>query len=258
MPRLKKDNVIIYLQGGKGSFSADVIYNVNASGEFYCQVPENIMSYFEEYKKYDGGVVCHKNKVDKLTIYATTLNSLESVIKDALRAVNKPVVTMEHVIQYNIESHVSFAETPNGEVFPNAGYPGAEWRSLGENDMYGAHYASRRADGGYSLCVGAKALTKITTKVGNKVTVDYHAYYKDGSHHNRKNPAEKLNSWCSFNLPSNPKEMPYTDEAALFFHNIMLGMAKISKQIQEATFDQENLLALIESGAGNLLTSPND
>lgn len=256
MPRLKKDKVIIYLPNGKGSFSADVVYNVNANGEFYCQIPENIVSYFEERKRYDGDVLCHRNKVDCLAIYATTLNALENTVKDALRAVNKPTVTTEHVIQYNIESHVSFAENPDGEVFPNAGYPDAEWRPLGENDMYGNHYASRRSQGGYSLCVGAKALTKVTTKVGDKVTVDYQTYYKDGSHHNHKNPAEKLNSWCSFNLPDNCKEIPYTDEAALFFHNIMLGMAKLSKQIQEATFDQENLLSLIESGAGNLLASP--
>ena len=69
-----------------------------------------------------------------------------------------------------------------------------------------------------------------------------------------QNPAQMLNSWTAFTLPDNAKEIPYTNEAALFFHNLMFGMAKISKQIQEATFQQNNLLELIESGTGNLLS----
>lgn len=46
-------------------------------------------------------------------------------------------------------------------------------------------------------------------------------------------------------MGNNPKEIPYTDEAALFFYSLLMGMAQISRQIREATFQQENLLALI-------------
>jgi len=117
--------------------------------------------------------------------------------------------------------------------------------------MYGNHHASNQSDGGYSLTIGARALKKITWTQGRKVTVEYESYYgvdENGdelSHHETDHPAGRLNSWCSFYLNDDCKEIPYTDDAARFFNDLMLGMAKLSKLIQERTFDQENLMKLI-------------
>ena len=256
VPKLKKDIISTILPNRLGRVSIDVIYHVNADGEFYCVIPEEVVSFFEERKTYNGSVSCSKNRSLKLSIYASTLNELEVILTQALRDVNQPIITKDYVIQYNIESHVSFAETPDGEICANAGYPDAEWRSFDDDNMYGRHYASRQSKGGFSLCVGAKALVKITSKVGEKVTVEYSGYYKDGSHHGHTNPAEKLNSWCSFSLPENCKEIPYTDEAAIFFYDLMYGMAKLSKIIQMNTFDQAALIETITANSfgDNLLS----
>lgn len=260
MPKVKSAVIETSLGNGLGRAQENVTYNVNTSGEFYCQLPENLLTFFELNKCYSGGVTCKKNKAKKLAIYCSTLAGLEGILREALCAINKPTVTTEHVILYNIESHVSFAETPEGEICPNAGYPNAKWPLLNSSTakMYGDHHASQCASGGYSLCIGAKAFTKITYRVGEKVAVEYKRYYKEESNHGHSNPAQKLNSWTSFSLPDHAKEIPYTDEAALFFHNLMMGMAKLSKQIQEATFDQPSLLALIESSSGNLLGPPRE
>ena len=257
MARLKKVTISRSLGNGLGTSSIEVVFNVLTDGEFYCEIPEKVIAYFEEHKAYNGDVRCRKNKAKKLAIYAFTLEALDSILRTALYEVTQPTVVEEHVIQYNIESHVSFAETPDGEIRPNAGFDNAEWHTMSSEarNMYGDHHAAKQVKGGFSLCVGAKAMTKITHTVGENVSVTYKRYYKGGSHHNYNNPAELLNSWTSFSLPKQPKEMPYTDEAALFFHNLMLGMANLSKKIQEATFNQPDLIALIESN-GLLLGPP--
>ncbi|MCS0157622.1 hypothetical protein NDJ14_11850 [Vibrio alginolyticus] len=249
MPRVKKQDFEISIGNGLGTVFMSVVFNVNSQGEFYCRIPEEALPFFEVGKRYDGGVICKKDRSDQVAIYATTLTVLESILVKALRESHKPKVTEEHVIRYNIESHVSFAEDDKGQIFPNAGFEGAEWPSLESEHhlMYGRHHAREVAEGGYSLTIGARALTKVTSRIGEKESITYKAYYKGASHHGRDNPAQLLNSWASFSLPKNAKEIPYSDDAAIFFHNMMLGMAKLSKQIQEATFHQDNLLQLIES-----------
>ena len=119
--------------------------------------------------------------------------------------------------------------------------------------MYGCHHASNPSYGGYNLTIGARALLKKTIIYGEIKKIKYESYYKGESHLGHDNPAQLLNSWCSISLPEDCKEIPYTDEAALFFHNLIFGMAQLSKRIQEHTFDQKNLLELISKGTGLLL-----
>lgn len=245
MARLKKSEISVSLPEGLGIAKVTVDFFVRPNGEFFCRLPEEVSAYFQENKVYNG-VTCTLNGRDELTLSSVLFSELEEIIKIALVEVNKPIVTKEHVIRYNVESHVSFAETPDGVIYPNAGYTGAEWRNNLDEKRFGGHYANNPSIGGYSLCIGAKALTRITTVIGNKTHVKYESYYKDGTHQETTNPAQILNSWCSFKLPDNAKEIPYTDEAAMFFHKLMLAMATISKQLQDALFDQSDLLKLID------------
>lgn len=248
MPRVKKYTFEVSIGDGLGTVRADVVFHVNAAGQFYCRVPVVVLDYFSVGELYQNGVKCRSNK-DQLTLYANTLGALEDIIVVAIRACNTPEVTTEYVIQYNLESHISFAETQDGTVHPNAQSGGAQWSDGDTKKMYGGHYASNKNEGGYSLTIGAMAMVKVTSKVGERVSVKYNRYYKSGNHFDTSAPSGLLNSWTGFSLPKNPKEIPYTEEAALFFHNLMLGMARLSKQIQEATFDQSNLLAAIQSNA---------
>lgn len=258
MPRIKKQHFEVSLGNGLGTVQTIVVFNANAKGEFYCRVTPEIEAFFERGQRYDGGVICDQDRQGNLAIFATTLAALEDIVVTALRACNEPKITVEYVIRYNIESHVSFAQTDQGEIFPNASFEGAKWHSMDSphRALYGDHNATNRNVGGYSLTIGAKAETKTTYVVGDKVSVKYQRYNKEGDSYIAHNPAELLNSWVGFDLPKDPKVMPYSDDAALFFHNLMLGMATISRQIQEATFNQDNLLSLIASSSGNLLMPP--
>lgn len=235
MPHFKTETYTNQNTAGE-KLQVKVSIKVAASGDFYCKAPEEL-----------------KHLFDTGEIRAKDFYSLEAAIKKALQTVLEVTITEELIIAYNIESHVSFAEDEAGNIYPNAGFPGASWQ---HNDIarnwYGGHHSSNRARGGYSLCVGAMALKKITHTYGEKSRVKYENYQGKGDHLQAKCPASLLNSWVSFNLPDNCKEMPYSDEAATFFHNLMLGMASLSRKIQEATFDQNNLQQLIQTSGNRL------
>ncbi|MDY0292843.1 MAG: hypothetical protein RBR02_10980 [Desulfuromonadaceae bacterium] len=226
----------------KISISSDGFFYANLEPELLLAVQGTI-----------GNQFIRKN--DKVHISFGDLASLVSVLKRIFENHYTPQKTEEHVILYNIESHVAFAEDENGNIYPSAGFKGASWVTM-KNGMYGEHHSSQPSNNGYSLTIGARAKTKITYKYGEREKVEYEDYYKGGSHLGHDNPAQLLNSWTSFSL-KNFKEIPYSDESALFFHNLMLSMAKISKMIQEHTFNQENLMRLIASGTNGFLLSNN-
>ena len=221
---------------------------VSTNGKFYSNIDSKFKYAIE------GVTGQRANDWDKkIKISSESLDSLLDMLKAIFKNHYSPTVTKEPVIIYNIESHIFFAEDEKGNIFPNAGFPNAKWKSI-ESKKYGQHHASQPSRDGYSLTIGASAKLKITHKYGNSEKVEYRDYYKGGSHHDHDNPAQLLNSWCAFDL-DNFKEIPYSDESAMFFHNLMLGMAKLSQMIQENTSSQEKLLKLIATGSNPLLTN---
>lgn len=231
---------------------------LSSAGLFYANLPECLRVAF------DGSLVVRSPRTPSGLFKAesATLQALEDAIRSAYIAFMAPEVTEEPVIRYNIESHVSFAVDQDGKIVPNAGYPGATWVERGPASRgpgaalipsYGDHHATSPARNGYSLAIGARAMLRRTHRFGDKTRVEYENYYKGGSHLSRDNPAQLLNSWAAMGLGDAPKEIPYTDEAALFFHRLLLGMAELSRRVQEATFTQERLTALIASSANGQL-----
>lgn len=253
MPRLKKQTFSTHNKAGYTE-SIDVEIHVSADGQFYGYVPEYLLP------SLDAKNIDLRGKAAGIKIVAATLDNLERVIKSALYKYATPEVIEEHVIRYNIESHCAFAFDDAGNIHPN-GYFGENLKfscdksAFCGNLPYGDHHATSAAKGGFGLTVGAKAMTKTTTIYGDKRQVAYIPYHKGGSHLGHDNPANLLNSWHSFSLPDDAKEIPYSDEAALFFHSMMMGIAQLNKKVQEATFGVENLQRMIANHAasGNLL-----
>lgn len=254
MPKLKKQPFSTRNKAGHTE-RIDVEIHVSASGRFYGYVPEFLLPSLDEKNIDQSGKASSGIKIE-----ADTLAQLERVIQDALHKYATPEVVIEHVIRYNIESHCAFSFDDAGNIYPN-GYFGENLKfscnsnAFGGNMPYGEHHATSAAKGGFSLTIGAKAMTKTTTIYGDKRQAEYSLYYKGGSHLGHDNPANLLNSWNSFRLPDDAKEIPYSDEAALFFHSMMMGIAQLNKKVQEATFGVENLQRMIANHAasGNLL-----
>lgn len=238
--------------------------SVDADGWFYCYVPPSILPAISRSLMKRFSVSDNLRRKKKPHCFgAPALNQLTAFLHEATALASKPEEVRTNIIAYNLESHVSFAEQPDGTIVPNAGFPDAKWSTMENRGPYGGHHAQRQADGGYAMIVGAKALTKIVRTCGDKSETTYERYYgldEDGDpndHFEKEHPAGLLNSWACFSLPGTAKEMPYTDEAALFFHNLMLAMAHMQRQIQSMVADEAAFIELANSGHA-LLPGPKD
>lgn len=247
MPKLKKAEFTAKNEtGAVDTILIDI--EIRANGIFYAHIPEKLRVSFDE----DRIEARSRPRKGFFVTNAATFGEIEQRIRKAHNDFMKPTVAEEAVIRYNIESHVSFAMDAEGRIFPNAGYPGAEW-GRDRSKTYGDHDACHSAPGGYSLTIGARALIKRTTTHGKESAVEYRSYYKDDDHHGHDNPAQLLNSWTAVGLPDEAREIPYSDEAAMFFFNLLKGMAELNRRVQEFTNTPEKLALTISKSSGILM-----
>ncbi|OLP04525.1 hypothetical protein [Rhodoferax antarcticus] len=247
MPRFKTETFHVENTAGT-RVSLSVVININAQGQFYALLPGLYRDSFSSLDSYKIGHTPTKGD-GGFRVVADIFEALRADIQQGLQLHLTPVICEVPVVRYNIESHVSFATDDEGNIFPNAGFSGASWDEGANRSMYGSHHATNQVRGGYSITVGARAMLKRIITHGENVRVEYENFYDGGSHLKSDNPANLLNSWIAMDLGKNPKELPYTPKTALFFHNLLLGMARLNQQIQAATFEQEALLQLIEKQA---------
>ena len=146
----------------------DVEIHINASGEFYAHVPEYLLPAIDA----SFLDLSPRWKVEgKTKVYATTLAALEGCIQKAFIAYLTPEITEEPVIKYNIESHVSFAEDADGNIFPNSGFPGAKWPGNDAKKLFGDHHATSPSHGGYSLTIAAAVVPTFKAGANFKAAV---------------------------------------------------------------------------------------
>jgi hypothetical protein len=227
------------------------VTSVDDAGVFQVRVPEELLEVVRA-TRFDGKTVASVSVRGHTHLRGPVLATLREALQQAYLQVLAPEVTVERVILYHLGSHVSFAETPDGTIVPNASWPDASWAS---NAWYGEHHSAKPSQGGYSLVIGARVVDKTTLKRGNTVTVKYERVGAEGE---RTDPLYLLQSWAAFSLPDEDEcsEMPYTPEAALFFHRLLLGMAELSRRIQEFAHDEQRMLAAIANGSAMLLPAP--
>ncbi|MBK3780431.1 hypothetical protein G3A43_09350 [Paraburkholderia aspalathi] len=216
---------------------------VDSNGLFTLTLPDHL-SEVASSMTLPAGVSWDRARVHT-RLQGKVLEALKKAVTEVLKAFVSPEVTVERVIRYNVESHVSFAEDANGNIFPNGSFPDAQWV---DRDHYGEHHATNAAPGGYSLVIGARVCDKRTIRHGDAVKVDY-AHVSTDHSGNPNDPLSLLNGWAAFSLPEHgTKDMPYSDEAALFFHRMMLNMAELSRNVQTFMNDEPRLFSAIKNG----------
>jgi hypothetical protein len=223
--------------------------SIDDAGVFQVRVPEELLEVVRA-TQFDGMTVARVSVRGHTHLRGPVLATLREALQQAYLQVLTPDVTVERVILYHLGSHVSFAETPDGTVVPNASWPDARWAP---DKWYGNHHSGNPSRDGYSLVIGARVVDKKTLRRGNTVTVKYE---KVGAAGERNDPLYLLQSWAAFSLPDDCPEMPYSPEAALFFHRLLVGMAELSRRIQEFAHDEQRLLSVIANGGGSLLPAP--
>lgn len=249
MPHFKTESFSVH--NGVAAHKLKIKVSIDACGHFYAYLPAE---YYESVK----GVLGHTgNPVDQargVKITEVTYEAFRELVISVLKAYSMPLYEEYPVIRFKLETHVAFAEDDGGNVYPNGYFEGARWTD--DDGRYGKHHASKPCKGGYSLTIGARAMMKKVTRYGSSEKIEYQPYYKGASHLGVDNPAQLLNGWCGVYLGDDAREIPYSDEAALFFHSLMQGMAMLAKKIQDHTFDPEDLAALISKGGFTLLPAP--
>ena len=257
MAKVKKSYISVQKDGYRETRQFDVF--VNSSGFFYCDIDSDLEEAASEISSKENDFkISYSTRKGKEQAFSESLDNLEKCLYRVLDCFFNVEKIIEHVIRYNIESHISFAKNSDtGEIFGNATKKGFEWIDSGLNtdlykEYYGGHNSTNVSDRGYKLIVGAGAFTKETLKYGDKEKIKYSRYYGGDSHLSSETPAALLNTWTSYSLPDDCKEMEYSEDAALFFHKIMLGMAELSQLMQTHFQDETKLMNLIAS-SGNLL-----
>lgn len=251
MPRVSTEIIRYTADGHEDHFRVDV--SVDTSGVFYARPRDDVFELIQRDRQLrqqlDLGL--GDGRKAQGTVTARTMNELLIGLRQALILVNQPTVTSQLVIRYLLESRVSFAEQPDGTIVPSTAWKDARWP---DTTPYGKLHAQNQSHG-YSMHIGAEAMTKKQTVYGGgKPILSYEYYYGTGddgrplSHHERQHPAGLLNSWVSFSLPDKCPEMPYTDEAALWFHQLMLRMAYMQRSIQQMLADQQRFIELVNNG----------
>lgn len=247
MPKFKKVDFCFMNGEVEESFSADI--RINADGEFYCEVPGQIGELIYHAKPEKARVFYKMSGLDHYTLYAKDYESLLAAIRKAIKETMEPEITETQVIRYRIEVDAAVAVDDQGNVCPNAGWPNAKWLP---SEVFGCSPAGSPQ----SLSIQACAMTKKVIRYpGGKTEVKYTPFYAGGDHFSRENPAELLNAWNGHIYSDKAKEIPYTDENALFFHRLLLGITQLILMIQTATFEQKDLLATIAKcgNGGHLL-----
>lgn len=222
--------------------------SVDADGVFTATLPEHLSELARALALPPGVSVGFGRSYWRMQ--GKQLDLLKHALQDLMKAWVAPTVTVERVIRYNVESHISFFEGVDGSIFPNGSFNQAGYDSGGrwnDSKKYGGHSAQQPSRGGYSLTIGAKVVDKKTIVRGEATKIEYARI--DNIKHDEQDPLFLLNSWMSFTLPEfGVKEMPYTPEAALFFHQMMLGMADLSRRVQTFFHDEARLLEAISKG----------
>lgn len=187
-------------------------------------------------------------ELDKLTkfVHAAALDSISGT------------ELHERVIVYNISTVVSFWANQDGSIHPNGGSPeageGDWWKpGLGAFQLSSLHTTDLFSIG---LCAGV--FDKITTTRATGKTLRYE--FVKAEHQNEEQestPSGRLNSFRG--LEFNPedaamKEMPYSDEAALFFYDTMMTICKLARNLDAFFADDNRLKKAIATRTNFLLT----
>lgn len=238
MPKFKK----ITLGGNGQSWPFQI--NVSAAGEFYTNLPDELKGLISD----SGGMREFDGKC-----WADTFHTLEHELRAQIAKIVEPEVETFDVIRYWLQPSVSFCTdgTPESAIYRNGSeLPDDRWQwcDTAKYNSRSCHWCNSPGMGFY---LGAAAYTKTVTKLHKGDKVEY-SRLSNGFINST------LNGWQCGTPPGNAKEMPYTEEAALFFDGAIRNTVELARRVVDFLADDATLTRAIEQGAGNLLGGLND
>jgi hypothetical protein len=237
------------------SYKADV--TVDKEGIFSVSIPEELVDTAEQMVKKQEvrHFSLHKLKV-RHVITGREKGKCLAFIRDIIQDFQHCEVTSEIVIAYRTSSGLTYWKKGSGEIVPNGSYDHKGYED-GSGSFQGSNNATKTTNT-FSVGIAARVYEKLTahTPSGDKVT--YKVTYGAGTHHDRDTWLQKLNSFNGINTVhsnSDTKEMPYTEEAARFFYESMIGLCKLSDRIEMFFSSPGNVQQAIEAKQGYFLSA---
>ena len=223
------------------SFEAEI--GVNTSGQFYCQMPENIRELCGtmdiELERY----YYSRNKSDEGFITEYTLDKLiEKVNRKLSPLVDFQIKERKFFIRYNFGGYVHYTNNSNDEIEFNG-------QRMGEYFWCGSETSSYVTEP-YSVAIGLQVVEKITTLFGDgtEKIIEKHVNTVDKD----KYPyLAELMRIIRIKSPSKYTEIEYTEQTARVFCSAILGIIKIYDGLQKFNHS-EVFLDMVKNGE-NLL-----
>ena len=208
----------------------------------------------------------HRTTTITNRVSGTSFDDCKKAIKNGLRDWLKCETTEETVIRYGYKYAATYWKMPDGTIYANGGdcendpqYDQDQPEHAPEvnGKWFGNLHATKHSTG-YMVSLYAAIAKKTTHTRGDVTEVEYsHPDFENFSH---TTYGERLNcfvglceegGWGQSDVDC--EEMPYTEEAAKFFYEMLIGMCAFADKIEGFFAEPENVIKAIESGATLLI-----
>lgn len=229
------------------------VVTVDKEGCFHLSIPDELEDVARAMLKGMASYTLTRPR-QSLRLSGTDLDACENFIKRIMDEYLACDVKEELVIVYGALMKVGYAKSRDDDTIGPNGYSVSKTNCADPRDFdwCGDLHASNRSEF-YTVGVAAEVRKKITYTRASVVKHEYKWPDYPNNHGVSDHPGERLNSFTSITVnPKKLKEMPYTDAAALFFYEMMLGMCHLADRFEMFFSDEDAIKHAIDHGVGPL------
>lgn len=247
--------------------SATYACYVSSDGTFSAVLPPEIepaIKRLSDETRAQHKTTVSMNKKGDLLLNCGELLALKAVLYAYSKSMTEAAVTNEFRIFYTVKLDAPYYKSQDGVIHPNGeGVPNY-------NDDNGKWHGEHRFSGGWGSNVGSivgvgarVCIERCVTPAGGEPSWSYPRIERE-DRDQLGTWALLLNKWTGQPGPSDQrgkrtelKSIPYTEEAARMFHEVLLRLSTIADQLETHLSDHEALPAMIAAGSVPLLQGPN-
>lgn len=266
MPKLPNQTITAKAEDGT-TYNETVAASLGADGDFRVLCPPELQEICEKFTQKPGeswGWFQSPGKFGKQYPYFIESKMLATCMRVLERAASEHLLCekkVERLILYSLDLSCSFWRNDDGEIFPSGHASSRQvqgrWYELqATQQRFAAH---NPIGSSYKIGLAARAWNRISFIRPSGTTTKWEYLTPPEGHLGYETPLQKLQSFCSISIgpkSENLHMMPYTDAAALWFHDTMLALFRMAYGMDTFFANPDNLLAIQEGTASRLMAPP--
>lgn len=236
--------------------------SVDSQGEFHLTFPEHLRE--SVIAACDNGCYVDETRKKTTRVNGGNLDDCKRALEAGLKDYLKCEVREETVIRYGWKTDTTYWKMPSGALYAN-GYDcrndpdyNPDDRDSKSNGEWHGRLNATTHNAGYAVALFAKVQKKTTYTRPSGEKCKYGL--PDFDHFDTDTWGERLNQFVGLNEKAGfmrggieVVEMPYTEEAAKFFYDMLIGMCAFADKIETFFAEPENVVQAIEAGGVKLL-----